>query len=127
MAECPFRVGDLIEFNKKRYVVAKYPGYMSDDSVHALPATKGGKADRRFYGQLLPWRQCKLIKAAPVECRECLDEFDPKELVDGVCEGCRDAPPKERCPACDGTGLSSEWDPQSGTWDCDECGGDGEI
>ncbi len=54
--------GDLIEFNGHRFVVdCRYNRL--PDRVEVLPATKSGKADKRFDGSILDERRCKLIKA----------------------------------------------------------------
>jgi hypothetical protein len=56
-------------------------------------------------------------------CRECQQEFELQDLIDGVCEDCN----REECEACDGTGSVDSDDPDEVIEDCEECGGEGRI
>ncbi len=71
----------------------------------------------------------KRIKADDLEsilvaCSECLEEFESHEMNNGVCESCDMS---EECEACDGTGMSGEWDEDDGEEYCIECGGKGMV
>lgn len=56
------KAGDLVEFNGRRYVATGEIVH-GESHIRALPATKSGKGDKRFDGQLLPWRNCVLISS----------------------------------------------------------------